>query len=507
MAFARACGIFLHPTSFPGAHGIGTLGREARQFLDFLEQAGQSLWQICPLGPTGYGNSPYQCFSAFAGNPLLIDLDPLAEWGLLDPDEVAAPPAFPRDRVDYGPVIEWKHGLLEKAFERFAAGQAGFLHEDFQRFSLENASWLDDFALFMALKHAHGGSAWTTWEPALVRREPNTLEAWSERLEASVERRRFDQYLFHKQWMDVRDYANERGIRIVGDVPIFVAHDSADVWSNPDLFFLDDQGEPTVVAGVPPDYFSETGQRWGNPLYRWDVLKKSGFSWWIERFRAILHLVDIIRVDHFRGFEAYWEVPASESTAMNGKWVKAPGKKLFQAVESTLGELPIIAEDLGVITKEVTALRKAFDFPGMKVLQFAFGGEAENDYLPHNYEKDCVAYTGTHDNDTTLGWYHGVEERVRDHVRRYLWSDGRQVNWDLIRLASMSAADLAIVPLQDVLSLGSEARLNFPGRPEGNWEWRYDAGALGPQLAHRLQDLAETYGRLPRAEETSGKNS
>jgi 4-alpha-glucanotransferase len=307
--------------------------------------------------------------------------------------------------------------------------------------------------------------------------------------------------------MGVREYANERGIRIVGDVPIFVAHDSADVWSNPELFFLDDQGEPTVVAGVPPDYFSETGQRWGNPLYRWDVLKKSGFAWWIERFRAILHLVDVIRVDHFRGFEAYWEVPASESTAMNGKWVKAPGKKLFQAVESTLGELPIIAEDLGVITEEVTALRKAFDFPGMKVLQFAFGGEADNDYLPHNYEKDCVAYTGTHDNDTTLGWYHGLEDRVRDHVRRYLWSDGRQVNWDLIRLASMSAADLAIVPLQDVLSLGSEARLNFPGRPEGNWEWRYEAGALGPHLAHRLRELAETYGRLPRSEETSEKNS
>lgn len=505
MPFVRSCGILLHPTSFPGRFGIGSLGAEARRFLDFLADAGQSLWQICPLGPTGYGDSPYQCFSAFAGNPMLIDVEQLVDLGLIERRELESAPAFPAARVDYGAVIAWKNETLQRAFERFASGQAPSLRDSFQRFCLENAAWLDDFAFFMALKQAHGGAQWTTWEPALVRRDALALERWGEKLQNDIERRRFDQFLFFEHWAAIRRHAHDRGIRIIGDVPIFVAHDSADVWANPGLFHLDTQGEPTVVAGVPPDYFSATGQRWGNPLYRWDVLKKSGFGWWIERFRAVLRLVDIVRVDHFRGFEAFWEVPASEPTALNGKWVKAPGAELFKAMKKSLGELPIIAEDLGVITDQVTALRKSFGFPGMKVLQFAFGDKPDNDYLPHNHEIDTVVYSGTHDNDTTLGWYASVDEKTRDHVRRYLWCDGRQVNWDFIRAAYMSPARVAIVPLPDALSLGGEARLNFPGKPQGNWEWRVAEGACAPQIAARLRDLAETYDRLPKPETASKK--
>jgi len=497
MVFERACGILVHPTSFPGRFGIGSLGAEGRRFLDQLREAGQSLWQICPLGPTGFGDSPYQCFSAFAGNPLLIDVEQLVAWGLTSRKELDRAPEFSPFQVEYGRVIEWKNAMLQKAFERFSGGEAAFLREAFQRFCLENASWLDDFAFFMALKEAHRGDQWTAWPPSLVRRDTTAMEKWGDKLQAAIERRRFDQFLFFTQWNGLKTYANERGICIIGDVPIFVAHDSADVWANPGLFHLDGQGEPTVVAGVPPDYFSSTGQRWGNPLYRWDVLEKSGFAWWIERFRTVLHLVDIVRVDHFRGFEAYWEVPAEESTALNGKWVKAPGEKLFKALRSALGELPIIAEDLGVITDEVTALRKAFGFPGMKVLQFAFGDEADHEYLPHNHEPDAVVYTGTHDNDTTLGWYRNTDEKIRDRVRRYLWCNGKQVNWDFIRAAYMSVARTAMVPLQDALSLGTEGRLNFPGKPQGNWEWRFLDGALTPDVGGRLRELAETYDRIP----------
>ncbi len=505
MPFSRRCGILLHPTSLPGPHGIGDLGAGARRFVDFLAAAGQRYWQICPLGPTGFGDSPYQCFSAFAGNPMLIDLAELEGMGLLTPGDFAGMPAFSPNAVDFGPLIEWKNAMLQTAFERFSTrGASAPFRAEFKAFCDKNALWLEDFALFMALKEAHGGGAWTGWDASLLHRKPAALKEWSARLSAAVERRRFDQFLFCRQWKAIKNYANERGVQIIGDAPIFVAHDSADVWANPQLFHLDEAGQPTVVAGVPPDYFSETGQRWGNPLYKWPAHVRSKFAWWIARFHALLEFVDVIRVDHFRGFESCWEIPASEPTAVHGKWVKSPGSALFRTVREALGALPIIAEDLGVITPEVDALRLEFEFPGMKIVQFGFSADAdpESVYLPHNFSSpDYVVYTGTHDNDTTVGWYRSQPEKVRDHVRRYCWCDGSNVAWDLIRLAYMSVANLAIVPLQDVLAIGSEGRMNFPGRPEGNWSWRARGEALTSERAEGLKKLAALYGRLPGKEE------
>ena len=497
MAFNRACGILLHPTSLPGRYGIGSLGLEARKFIDFLDQAGQSLWQVCPLGPTGFADSPYQCFSAFAGNPMLIDIEELALLGLVDRSLLDHAPAFSAERVNYGPVIDWKNSILQQAYERFRAGAAGELRKDFQKFLSDNASWLDDFSLFMAIKADFGGGAWTGWPAELIHRKPEALKSARERLARAIERRCFDQFLFFRQWTALKNFANERGIQIVGDMPIFVAHDSADVWANPDLFHLDPNGQPTVVAGVPPDYFSKTGQRWGNPLYRWSILAKTKYAWWIERFRTMLRLVDIVRLDHFRGFEAYWEVPASEPTAEKGKWIKGPGAAFFKALAKEFGDLPIIAEDLGVITPEVDALRREFGFPGMKVLVFAFDSDSSNAFLPHNYDFDCVVYSGTHDNDTAVGWYQRVNEKEKDFARRYLWCNGNNIAWDLIRSAYMSVADLAIVPLQDILALGNEARMNFPGRPEGNWQWRFRPEQLQPSTAQALRELADLYSRAP----------
>lgn len=497
MKFQRSSGILLHPTSFPGPYGIGSLGANARRFMDFLAEAGQHLWQVCPLGPTGFADSPYQCFSAFAGNPMLVDLDELVGEGLLDAGVTASAPAFPVGRVDYGPVIEWKTQVLQQSFERFRASPPTGVREEFERFCSSNAAWLDDFALFMAIKADFGGGAWTDWPKDLIQRKVKPLQAARERLAPAIERRKYDQFLFFRQWKALKAYANGRGIKILGDVPIFVAHDSADVWAHPELFHLDEAGHPTVVAGVPPDYFSETGQRWGNPLYRWSTLAKQHYDWWVRRFATILRLVDMVRLDHFRGFEAYWEVPASEPTAVNGRWVKGPGAAFFQAIHKALGDVPILAEDLGVITPEVDVLRKQFGFPGMKVLVFAFDSDASNAFLPHHYGHDCVVYTGTHDNDTAVGWYQRVSERERDFARRYLWCDGSQIAWDLIRQAYASVADLAIVPMQDALSLGNEARMNFPGRPEGNWQWRCRAEQLDGGLAARLRTMAVLYSRIP----------
>ncbi|MBI3242045.1 MAG: 4-alpha-glucanotransferase [Chloroflexi bacterium] len=496
MSFPRASGILLHPTSFPGRFGIGDLGAEAYRWVDFLAGAGQKLWQILPLGPTGYGDSPYQCFSAFAGNPYLMSPEKLVEDGLLSESDLKATPKFPAQAVDFGPVIEFKLKLLETAYQNFRAGAGRQLLPEFEAFCRAQASWLDDFALFMALKESQNGAVWSTWTPDLVSRQPRALAAARESLAEAVESQRLRQFLFFRQWLAVKAYANRAGIKIIGDIPIFVAYDSADVWAHPELFYLDEAGKSTVVAGVPPDYFSATGQLWGNPLYRWDVSKQTNYAWWIERFRATLTFVDIVRLDHFRGFEAYWEIPAGMPTAEVGRWVKGPGADFFVTLKNALGDLPIIAEDLGVVTPEMTALRDQFDLPGMKVLQFAFSADATDLFLPHNYPRNCVVYSGTHDNDTTRGWYEtSSTEGERDLARRYLGRDGQDIAWDFIRLAFLSVADMAVAPLQDVLNLGTEARMNLPGRPSGNWGWRFLPGQLTGQIQNRLKELAGLYLR------------
>jgi 4-alpha-glucanotransferase len=493
----RASGILLHPTSLPGAGGVGDLGAGAYRFVDFLEAAKQTLWQIMPLGPVGMGNSPYAARSAFAGNPLLISLEQLVSRGWLDQSALAEAPDGPPDRVDYEGASAYKRAALEAAHERFKADASVDEQARLDLFREQQRFWLSDFALFMALKEARGGSAWFQWERKLVQRQPDALEAARRELADEVMVQEFTQYLFFQQWQAIRQYAAERGIRIVGDIPIFVAHDSADVWVHQELYFLDEHGQPTVVAGVPPDAFSETGQRWGNPLYRWDRLAARGYDWWIDRFRGTLQLVDVIRLDHFRGFVAYWEVPAEHETAELGRWVKGPGAELFRAVEARLGRVPMIVEDLGLITQEVEELRDELNYPGMKVLQFAFGDDALNPYLPHNYEQDCVVYTGTHDNDTTVGWFAEQSEAIRHQLRLYLGTSGEDVAWDCIRLALASVADNAIVPLQDVLALDNSARMNHPGLADGNWAWRYYRGQLHREHANRLAGLTEIFGRAP----------
>ncbi|MCD6344730.1 MAG: 4-alpha-glucanotransferase [Anaerolineae bacterium] len=495
MRFPRSSGILLHPTSFPGRFGIGEIGEEAFHFIDFLVKSGQSLWQILPLGPTGYGDSPYACFSALAGNPMLINLSQLAADGDIVLEVLQQSPEFPAGHVDFGPVISFKMAVLHRAARNFRERATGERKADFERFCAENAAWLEDFALFMALKEAHGGAAWNTWEEGLTLRQPDVLTEWRERLAETVYAYRYFQYQFSRQWNVLKRYANQKGIQIIGDIPIFVAYDSVDVWANPDLFKLDENRTPTVVAGVPPDYFSPTGQLWGNPVYRWDVLAKQGYSWWITRVKHTLRMVDIIRFDHFRGFEAYWEVLAGEPTAINGHWVKGPGLSFFKALEKSLGELPLIAEDLGFITPEVGALRQQMAFPGMKILQFAFAADASNPYLPHNYESDCVVYTGTHDNDTTMGWYEKLGPEERERLHRYLGPLSEAINWALIRLAYQSVAGLAIVPLQDVLGLGSQARMNIPATAGGNWQWRFRKEELLPQYGAQLLEMALVYGR------------
>jgi len=495
MRFPRASGVLLHPTSLPGPSGIGDLGDGAYRFIDFLAVSGMHLWQVMPLGPTGYGDSPYAALSAFAGNPLLLSLERLVAAGLLDGADLAARPAFDDARVEYGPVISYKTRLLRRSFERFDALGPSPLHERFVAFCADHAAWLDDYALFMALKDAHQGAAWNTWEPELVTRRTEALARARAELAAEIRFHAYTQFLFFDQWSALRAYATDRNIRIIGDIPIFVAYDSPDVWAHPDLFFLDEHGSPLVVAGVPPDYFSPTGQLWGNPLYRWDRLAETGYAWWIERFRMALRLVDIVRLDHFRGFAGYWAVPANEPTAEHGRWVPGPGADIFGAIRAALGDVPIIAEDLGVITPDVHELRDTLGYPGMRVLQFAFSTDALNEHLPHWHVRNCVVYTGTHDNDTTVGWYATCSERERRFLARYLGHESQEIHWDFIRLALASVADTAIIPLQDVLGLGSAARMNFPGRPSGNWTWRYTPGQLTWLPAERLHDLLETYGR------------
>lgn len=501
MGLERSCGILLHPTSLPGRFGIGSLGREAHRFLEFLADARQSLWQVLPLGPTGYGDSPYQSFSAFAGNPLLVDLELLREDGLLERSDLEPAPPFPEDRVDFGPVIAWKAERLASACRRWSAAADGPARRELEEFRSSQKAWLPDFALFMALKRhflAQGLTVWNRWPPELVERRADALVSFREEaLAEEVRQQEVAQFLFFRQWAALRAAAADRGIRLIGDIPIFVAHDSADVWANQELFRLTPERTPEVVAGVPPDYFSPTGQLWGNPVYRWERIAASGYRWWLDRVRSTLGLVDLVRLDHFRGFQASWQVKAGLPTAERGRWVKGPGADLLAALQKELGGLPLIAEDLGVITRPVERLRDRFGLPGMKVLQFAFDSDASNVFLPHNYSRGCVVYTGTHDNDTTLGWYRSESEKVRDRVRRYLARDGSDIGWDLVRLAYSSVAAMAVVPLQDLMKLGGEARMNFPSRAQGNWQWRYREPMLTPEIGGGLRELALLYGRCP----------
>lgn len=506
MNFPRSSGILLHPTSLPGPFGIGDLGPEAYAFAEFLEAAGQGLWQVLPLGPTGYGNSPYACYSAFAGNTLLVSPKQLVADGLIGEEHLANTAQFNDERVDFEAAHEWKDLILRTAFASFNQEADSSLRESFRDFCRRHVSWLDDYALFRALKDEHGGAAWNEWEPALVRRDAAALEVARGELSEQIDAQRFYQFLFFRQWFALKADCNKRGISLVGDIPIFVAHDSADVWTNPNQFQLNDDGTPVVVAGVPPDYFSTTGQLWGNPLYNWDQMLADGFKWWVERVRATLETFDIARIDHFRGFAACWEIPGGDKTAERGGWVETPGRELFAAIKSALGEVPIIAEDLGVITPDVEALRDECGFPGMRVLQFGFSSDPKNADLPHNYRKNVVVYTGTHDNDTAVGWFTSVAgegstrdaqqiERERESCLKYLNADGKEIHWDFIRAALSSVANTAIVPLQDVLGFGSEARMNLPNSTAGNWAWRFTAGALRKEVAVRLQELTEVCGR------------
>lgn len=507
MNFPRSSGVLLHPTSLPGPHGVGDIGPEAYRFVDFLRSAGQKLWQVLPLNPTGYGDSPFQCLSAIAGNPLLISLDRLADQGLLNRSALASVPAFPVETADYGAVTKFKMPLLQKVAANFFASASAADRRGFEEFSRVHKSWLDDFALFMAVKEAQGQVSWTRWPLDIAARQADAMGRESDRLAASISAQKFFQYEFFQQWQALRAYGRERDIRIVGDVPIYVAHDSADVWSNRQFFLLDERGSPLKIAGVPPDYFSATGQCWGNPIYNWPLLKQNRFQWWVQRLRSALRLYDFVRIDHFRGFEAYWEVPAHTTTAFNGRWVKGPGGELFSELRRELGDLPIIAENLGVITPEVEALRHEFALPGMAILQFAFGNDPQAPtFKPHNYVRDLVAYTGTHDNDTVVGWWNSSggadstrtpEDVVKEHAyaRAYLGFKDDPVHWVMIRSIMSSVANTAIVPMQDILGLGSEARMNLPGMASGYWKWRMRPGAASQEIAARLKDLATLYDR------------
>ena len=499
MAFERSGGVLLHPTSLPGSYGVGELGEHARAFVDWLAAARQSYWQVMPLGTTGYGDSPYQSFSAFAGNPYLISLDALLEEGLLIEEDLSELPDFDPRRVDFGLQYTWRSAVLRAAFDRFEGEAFADLKGEFETFQKEEAGWLSDYALFMALKHAHDGKPWQEWEADIRARRAAAMARWRELLAREIRLNEFLQLLFFRQWRALRAYALGKGVQVIGDIPIFVAMDSADAWADPEQFLFDAEGQPLAVAGVPPDYFSATGQLWGNPLYDWDSMQKDGFRWWIRRFQGSLKLYDVVRVDHFRGFAAYWEVPYPAEDAMRGRWVPAPGHALFKAVQGALGELPIIAEDLGVITPDVEALRDAFGFPGMAVLQFAFASDDgdENLFLPQNVPVNRVIYTGTHDNDTTRGWWTTAPKDVRAHVKTYLPKiTGETAAWQFLNLAWASRAALAVVPLQDLLNLGGAGRMNLPGSlSDENWSWRAVAADFTPALARRLAELAREHGR------------
>ena len=503
MKFLRRSGIILHPTSLPGRFGIGDLGDEAYTFVDFLVESGQTYWQVLPLSPTGYGDSPYQGLSAFAGNPMLISPQKLVDVGHLAEIDLEDVPVFPEGRVDFGPTIEYKTKLLKRAFTNFQKHASPQDQQNFTQFCEEQAFWLDDFALYMAVKESYDLQPWSQWDGEVMKRDPGVLDNLRASLSEEIENQKYLQWQFFEQWLAIKQYANRLGIQIIGDIPIFVSMDSADVWANPHLFLFDDELQPVAVSGVPPDHFSETGQLWGHPLYRWDVMAEDGYAWWISRFRTALSQVDVIRIDHFRGFYNYWEVPAGEQDAIKGHWLLGPGANFLRIVTDVLGDVPIIAEDLGDFNEEsragVDALLEEFDYPGMKLLQFSFSSDSYDLFLPHNFTKDWVVYTGTHDNDTIKGWFlESSSEYEREHSLKYIGVDGTDIVWDMIRLAWSAVANTAITPAQDLLGLDQTARMNTPstlGAP--NWCWRLKTGALTPDIATRLRGLTELYGRLP----------
>lgn len=495
MKFERSSGILLHPTSLPGPFGSGDLGAASYHFVDWLVVAGQKLWQILPLGPVGMGDSPYMCLSAFAGEPALVDLHELAGKGWLDQADVQNVPQFDAHKIQCEKVKEFRMNKLRKAAANFFTKNEQKDMNDFLAFCKKQKAWLEDYGLFMAIIQRYDGKEWSDWEADIAKRTPSALKKLRKELESEVRFWEFTQWCFFRQWLALKRYANEKGIKIIGDIPIFIAYQSADVWANPHLFHLDKEMKPKVVAGVPPDYFSATGQRWGNPLYNWKAMQDEGYSWWINRIQTTFELVDIVRIDHFRGFAGYWEIPAAEKTAVKGRWVKGPGAKFFDAIEKKLGKLAIIAEDLGEITPNVIELRDRYQFPGMRILQFAFAGDPKNNFLPHNYISNTVVYSGTHDNDTTLSWFNTATEREREFVKRYIGTDGKEIHWDFIRLASQSVADMAIFPFQDILGLGNEARMNLPGKALGNWGWRFTWDLVKPWHALKLYEISALTNR------------
>jgi len=520
----RESGILLHITSLCSKYGIGDLGQHAYEFVDFLKEGGQKLWQILPLNPTGFKDSPYQSFSTFAGNPLLICPEELVKWGLLKKSDLVDVPLFPEDKVDYGAIIKFKSAFTRTAYQRFVQLDAPLLKKAYDQFIEKNKAWLEDYSLFMALKlyfinerskledtqgyqafarlnkeyltkeqldDFYYGAVWQSWPEDIAGREEQALEKWKKELAEEIDYHHFLQFVFAKQFTRLKAYANKNDIKIIGDIPIFVALDSSDCWANATLFMLDEIGNPTGVAGVPPDYFSEDGQLWGNPLYNWDALKELDYTWWIERIGKALEFCDIVRIDHFRGFESYWQVPYGAKTARKGRWMPGPGKDLFEVIKDKMGDLPIIAEDLGIITSEVEKLRDEFDLPGMKVIQFGFDTGHHNEHMPHNFQTNhAIVYTGTHDNDTTIGWYENSSVEVQDQVRRYLNVSGKDIAWDIIRLAFLSIAQMAIVPIQDVLRLDESYRMNTPGTANGNWQYRLTPKALSKELAQQLKYLS-----------------
>ena len=495
MRLERASGILAHPTSFPGPHGVGDMGQGAYEFVDWLVLGGQRYWQLMPLSPVGYGDSPYSALSTFAGNPLLISIDGLALIGL---DSGGFSGGFNEYEVDFEAAGAFKQAALRRVFDPFKERGSTDLREQLSAVEFAQASWLRDFALYLSLKHRFRQVSWQDWPDEIRARDPKALALVEVELQDEIAFHSFVQFLFRLQWTALKDYANRRGVQIIGDIPIYVALDSADVWGNPQQFRLLPDRSPEVVSGVPPDLFTDDGQLWGNPVFDWAHMERDGFFWWIERVRRLTELVDVVRIDHFRGLAAGWVVPAGAPTARGGRWERAPGAGLFRAIEESLGHLPIVVEDLGIITPDVHALRMEFGLPGMKVLQFAFDGDPDNTYLPHNYERDCVVYTGTHDNQTTIGWFQSCSEIERQQIQTYLGTDGSDISWDFIRLAFESVADLAIVPLQDVMRLGDDARMNRPGIAFGNWKWRYLAHQLNDGLARGLRELSGAYGRLAR---------
>ena len=504
MKIERSAGILLHPTSLPGKYGIGDLGPSAYHFIDFLFNAGQTLWQVLPMGPTGYGDSPYQCFSAFAGNPLLISPELLLKEELLKEKDIEDPLIYNLNQIDFGSVIKYKYDLLRKAFNTFKISEKD-LEKECTDFYNKNNYWLDDFSLFMSAKQFHNGKLWTEWDHSIAFRK--NIPEWKDKLKDEIEFQKFVQFIFYKQWTALREYAHKKNIKIIGDLPIFIAYDSADLWANKEQFTIAEDGKLDFVAGVPPDYFSKTGQLWGNPLYKWKMMEKDDFRWWKNRIIKLLDIVDIIRIDHFRGFDAYWEIPGNAKTAVKGRWVSAPGEKLFNSIKKELGDLPIIAEDLGVITDSVEALRDKFGFPGIKILQFGLGKDGDKKFLPHNHIPNCVVHTGSHDNDTTRGFLESERYKksgIYEWAKKYFNYYGDELTFELIRGAYESVSNIVVIPMQDILGLGSEARMNFPGKPGGNWQWRFTWDQVHESLAQQYKDMTIMFERPPLNKE---KNS